>query len=106
MGLLIAIARKTQLNSMRFEYEHKQIVISSAKSELANKITEYQSLRSDYEPDSAEARAMNQRIERLNKIEQRLDEQLQRIQTQLQMIEAEYGMCDKMIQASLQRFYS
>lgn len=105
MGILIAIARKVQLNSERFMYEHKQVVISRAKSELASKITDYQMLCSDYEPDSAEAKAMNQRIERLNEVEKRLDEQIQKIQHQLQLIEAEYGMYDRMIQSGLQRMY-
>lgn len=106
MGLLIAIARKAQLNSERFMYEHKQVVISRAKSELAEKITDYEMARSDYEQNSAEAKAMNQRIERLNQIEKRLDEQIQKIQTQLKLIEAEYNMYDNMIQSSLQRFYA
>lgn len=106
MGLLIAVARKVQLNSERFMCEHKQVVISRAKSELASKITDYEMMRSDYEPDSAEAKAMNQRIERLNQVEKRLDEQIQRIQTQLQLIEAEYATYDRMIQSSIQRFYA
>lgn len=106
MGLLIAIARKVQLNHERFMYEHKQITISRAKSELASKISDYEMMRGDYEPDSAEAKALNERIERLNQVDKRLDEQIQKIQTQLQMIEAEYGTYDKMIQGSLQRMYA
>lgn len=106
MGLLIAIARKTQLNRLRSEYESKQIHISRAKSELASKITDYEMSRADFEPNSAEAKAFNERIERLNQVDKRLDEQLTKIQTQLQLIEAEYGQCDQMIQSNIQRLYA
>ena len=58
MGLLIAIARKVQLNAQRFAYEHKQILISRAKSELASKITDYEMTLSDLEPNSAEANSL------------------------------------------------
>lgn len=106
MGLLIAIARKVQLNSQRFMYEHKQILISRAKSDLASKISDYEMMQNDFEPNSAEAKAFQERIERLNKVDKRLDEQLTKIQTQLQLIEAEYGNCDQMIQSNIQRMYS
>ncbi len=106
MGLLIAIARKTQLNRLRNEYESKQINISRAKSELASKITDYQMASADFEQNSDEARAFNERIQRLNEVDKRLDEQLTKIQTQLQLIEGEYGQCDQMIQSNIQRLYA
>lgn len=106
MGLLIAIARKVQLNSQRFAYEHKLMVINRAKSDLAGKISDYQMSQNDYEVDSPEAKTLQQRIERLNQVDKRLDEQLTKIQTQLQLIEAEYGSCDQMIQSNIQRIYA
>ncbi|MDO5438210.1 MAG: hypothetical protein Q4F80_08450 [bacterium] len=106
MGLLIAIARKVQLNSLRFNYEHKQILISRAKSDLASKISDYEMMKNDFDQDSAEAKTFNERIERLNQVDKRLDEQLTKIQTQLQLIEAEYGQCDQMVQSNIQRMYS
>lgn len=106
MGLLIAIARKVQLNSMRFTYEHKQMLISRAKSDLASKISDYQMMQNDFDPNSAEAKTFQERIERLNQVDKRLDEQLTKIQTQLQMIEAEYQSCDEMFKSNLQRMYA
>ena len=106
MGLLIAIARKVQLNSQRFAYEHKLMAINRAKSDLAGKISDYQMSQNDYEADSPEAKTLQQRIERLNQVDKRLDEQLTKIQTQLQLIEAEYGSCDQMIQSNIQRIYA
>lgn len=106
MGLLIAIARKVQLNNLRFVYEQKQIQISHAKSDLASKIADYQMMQGDYDADSAEAKAFNERIIRLNQVDKRLDEQLTKIQTQLQLIEGEYGQCDQMIQSNIQRIYA
>jgi len=106
MGLLIAIARKVQLNSQRFLYEHKNILISRAKSDLAVKISDYQMMMNDMDKDSAESKTFQERIERLNQVDKRLDEQLTKIQTQLQLIEAEYQQCDQMIQSNIQRMYS
>ncbi len=106
MGLLIAIARKVQLNSLRFEYEHKQIAISRVRSSLSNKISDYQMILADYDANSPEYKKFNQKIERLNQVEKRLNEQLTKIQNDLQMVEAEYRLCDQMIQSNIQRLYS
>ena len=106
MGLLIAIARKVQLNSLRFEMEHKQILISRAKTDLASKISDYQMMQNDYDTHSPEYKTFNQRIERLNEVDKRLQEQLTKIQTQLQLIEAEYSGIDQMIQSNIQTMYA
>lgn len=106
MGLLIAIARKVQVKSAIFNGQHRQIIIQRAKTDLASKISDYEMARSDYDQNSAEQKAFNERIERLNQIDKRLDEQLNKIQTQLQLLEAEIGSLDKMIQDSIQQFYA
>ncbi|MCD8024822.1 MAG: hypothetical protein LUE64_04740 [Candidatus Gastranaerophilales bacterium] len=105
MGLLIAIARRCQLNSQRFEFEHKSVLISRAKTDLASKISDYQMTQNDYESDSAEYKEFTERIERLNQVDKRLDEQLNKIQTQLQIIEAEYGTYDEMVRSNIERMY-
>lgn len=65
MGLLIAIARKVQLNSQRFAYEHKLMVINRAKSDLAGKISDYQMSQNDYEADSPEAKTCSKELKGL-----------------------------------------
>ena len=78
MGLLIAIARKVQLNSQRFMYEAKLTQISSAMSDLSAKIADYDMLQNDFEPNSAEAKAFQEKIKRLNQVNQRLEQQMQK----------------------------
>ena len=105
MGLLIAIARKVQLTSMRFDYEQKQISLNQAKSDLASKITDYQSQICKFDKNDTEYQIFDERIKKLSQIEKKLDEQIARIQLQLQLIEAEYGNCDRMIQSNIQSLY-
>ena len=105
MGLLLAIARKAQLKSELFMYEHKMVLISRAKSDLALKISDYEMIRSNYDPNSPEMKTFNQRIERLNQVDKRLDEQYNKLQTQIQLKEAEYNSCEEMFKSNLQRMY-
>ncbi len=105
MGLLIAIARKVELRSAIFDHERDQIKIRRAKSSLASKISDYEMTRSDYDPNSAEAKAFEQRIARLNEVDKRLDEKLEKIETQLKLCQAEMDTLKDMEQSSIQRIY-
>ena len=75
MGLLIAIARKVQLNSQRFMFEAKLTQISSAMTDLSAKIADYDMLQNDFEPNSAEAKAFQEKIQEIMNSELSLQEQ-------------------------------
>ena len=105
MGLITATIRKTQLNNYRLDLEYKMQLISASKLNLSQTVNDLLSVASDLDADSPEAKALEQRKERLYLVEKKLDEQMQRFETQLKMVEAEMQSCNQMIDKNIQYSY-
>ncbi|HIQ88856.1 TPA: hypothetical protein IAA68_03400 [Candidatus Galligastranaerophilus faecipullorum] len=105
MGLIVSTIRLIQLNSMRLDLEYKLMLINSSRLQLTASTGDLETLGTDLDPDSAEAKALQKRQERLKVVEQRLEEQAQRYQVQLKMIESEIQSVNSSIDSNIQMSY-
>lgn len=94
--------RLIQLNSMRLDIEYKLMLINSSRLQLTASTGDLQTLGTDLDPESAEAKALQKRQERLQIVEKRLEEQAQRYQIQLKMIESEIQSLNSTIDSNIQ----
>ena len=97
--------RLIQLNSLRMDLEYKIMLVNSSKLELSQSTSDLETLGTDLDPNSAEAKALKKRQERLYLVEKRLDEQAQRYQIQLKMVEAEIQSLNSTIDSNIQRSF-
>ncbi len=105
MGLIISTMRLIQLNTMRLNLEYKMSLVNSTRMSLTASTGDLQTLGTDLDPQSAEAKALQQRQERLKAVEIRLEEQSQRYQVQLKMIEAEIQTLNQSIDSNISMSY-
>ena len=103
MGLIVSTIRLIQLNSMRLDLEYKLMLINSSRLQLTASTGDLETLGTDLDPDSAEAKALQKRQERLKVVEQRLE--AQRYQIQLKMIESEIQSVNSSIDSNIQMSY-
>ena len=81
------------------------MLINSSRLQLTSATGDLETLGTDLDPDSAEAKALQKRQERLRIVEQRLEEQAQRYQIQLKMIESEIQNVNSTIDSNIQMAY-
>ncbi len=105
MGLIVSTIRLMQLNSMRLDLEYKLMLINTSRMQLTASTGDLETLGSDLDPDSAESKALQKRMERLKIVEQRLEEQAQRYQIQLKMVESEIQSVNSSISSNIQMAY-
>ncbi len=105
MGLIVSTIRLIQLNSMRLDLEYKLMLINTSRMQLTASTGDLETLGSDLDPDSAESKALQKRMERLKIVEQRLEEQAQRYQIQLKMVESEIQSVNSSISSNIQMAY-
>ena len=105
MGLIVSTIRLMQLNSMRLDLEYKLMLINTSRMQLTASTGDLEMLGSDLDPDSAESKALQKRMERLKIVEQRLEEQAQRYQIQLKMVESEIQSVNSSISSNIQMAY-
>lgn len=90
---------------MRLDLEYKMQLINSSRLSLTASTGDLETLGTDLDPNSAEAKALQKRQERLKVVEQRLEEQSQRYQIQLKMIEGEIQSLNSSIDSNIQAAY-
>jgi len=105
MGLITSSIRQQYLNNYRLDLESKIMKINQEKLRLASSVNELISFGGNMDPQSPEAKQIEQRKERLELVEKRLDDQIQRYQTESKMVEAEYQQCKEMVDKNIQYTY-
>ncbi len=106
MGLVSSSMNLIKLNRLRFELEEKITSCNSKKMKLVNMASELESVQSDLDPNSPEVKRLEERKQRLKKLEQHLDEQIVRLETQMKMVEANFQQAQQSVDKNIQYFYS
>ena len=91
MGLITSTIRVAMLASQRLDLEYKVLLITQAKMNLSQSVSDLMQVGTDYtDPESQVVKMLNQRVARLQQLEKRLDMQLAQYNTRLEMINKEF----------------
>lgn len=101
MGLLASAATKNYLMACQNEYEYQSSLIREAKMSLAYSSNDLLNAGTDLDEDNPALKQLQQRKERLNRLERQLDMKLEEYNTKLKMIEKNIAQCDKVIDAAI-----
>lgn len=102
MGLITATIRLNYLQQTKLDLEYKMQLITQARMNLAQSVSDLTQVGTDYDGDSPVAKMLAQRQAKLKILEQKLEQQMQQYQHRLQMIETEYQSCQKMLEKNIQ----
>ena len=105
MGLITSSIRLMYLNQSRIDLEYKLQLITQSKMALTQSADELMQIGSDFDPNSAPSKLLQQRQQKLKVLEQKLDQQMQQYQNRLKMIDAEFQSCQQMFDKNVQRAF-
>ena len=106
MGLITSQIRLMYLQQSRLDLEYKIQLITQARMNLAQSVTDLTQVGTDYDGDSPVAKMLAQRQAKLKVLEQKLEQQMQMYQARLQMIETEYKSCQEMMKKNIDSAFS
>ncbi len=106
MGLITSQIRLMYLQQSRLDLEYKIQLITQARMNLAQSVTDLTQVGTDYDGDSPVAKMLAQRQAKLKVLEQKLEQQMQMYQARLKMIDAEYQSCQQMMDKNIKSAFS
>lgn len=106
MGLVSGIIRLTRLKDMQLDLEFKLQTLSQTKMQLATQGCDLVSIGTDLDPESPEAKQLEQRRQKLQLIEKKIDAEMNKYQNMLKMAEAEIESAQKIVDNSVKRSFS
>ena len=105
MGLATAQMRMIYLFISRLDLEYKITLITDAKMNLAQAVSDIVDVGTDLDADEPLVRKLNARKERLHVMEKQLDVQMAVYQGKLNMINTEMDSCGKLVDENIKRSF-
>ncbi|MGD9581121.1 MAG: hypothetical protein AB7V50_07090 [Vampirovibrionia bacterium] len=101
MGLAASQARFLLLTARKSDVELQGQMINQQRMSIANAVGNLFNASSNLDPDSAESKQMQLRIESLQQVDKALELQLRRVDTQQQAIQTEISAVQKVIDKNI-----
>ncbi|MDD3435929.1 MAG: hypothetical protein PHC64_02140 [Candidatus Gastranaerophilales bacterium] len=101
MGLILATVNKQQIIAAKSENDEKQSAILNSKRHLSETVTDLMNAGTDMDPDNPALKQLEERKQRLHKLEEQLDLQLEHCKTEAELLEKQEQFYDKMEESAL-----
>lgn len=102
MGLIAATITKQSMIAYKNELEYKVLLITQAKMGLEDSVKDLMNVGTDMDPENPVVKELEQRKERLNKLEGKLDLELSEYKAKLEMAEANLKAAESMEKSAIQ----
>ena len=106
MGFVTGSIRLLYLTQLRNDLEHKIMLISEAKMDMARSITELMSVGTDLDSDSPIIKNMKARRDKMKLIEQELDQKMEQYKIKLQAVDREIQSAQAVVDKGIERSFS
>lgn len=106
MGLFTGLVRLAYLKTQQINFEYKIQNLSMTKMRVSERSVNLVTIGSELDPESPEFRTLEARREKLHLMEKKLENELMRYQGMLKAVNTEIKSAEKIVDASIKRFFN